>query len=49
MVVKEPIDLNMIERNILTGQYKSPEAFEGDFLKLFRNVEVRKVSSNIYY
>lgn len=39
-LIKEPIDLNTIEKNILTGQYTNVEDFEKDFLKLFDNVEV---------
>ena len=39
-MIKEPIDLNTIEKNILTGQYTNVEDFEKDFLKLFDNVEV---------
>ena len=40
-LIKEPIDLTLIEDKVMTGQYKTLEAFEADFLKLFRNVEVR--------
>ena len=39
-LIEDPIDMNTIERNILTGKYKSVEAFDNDFLKLFKNVEV---------
>ena len=35
--IGEPIDLYTIERNILTGQYKTPEAFDGDLMRLFHN------------
>ena len=35
--VGEPIDLSCIEKNILTGHYKSAEAFDGDVMRLFHN------------
>lgn len=38
--VTEPIDMNTIHKKILTGQYKSVEAYEADFMLLFSNVEV---------
>lgn len=38
-VVEDPIDINSIDSNINTGQYKSMESFENDILKLFRNSE----------
>ena len=50
-MIKEPIDLNTIEKNILTGQYTNVEDFEKDFLKLFDNVEVNcsyRVSDGIF-
>ena len=41
-IVDEPIDLTQIERHILTGKYKTVDAFDADFLRLFRNVEVKE-------
>ncbi|KAG8179697.1 hypothetical protein JTE90_025653 [Oedothorax gibbosus] len=37
--IKLPIDFATIEKNIITGQYKSVDAFEDDFLRLFENAE----------
>ncbi|GFW22367.1 histone-lysine N-methyltransferase ASH1L [Trichonephila clavipes] len=37
--IKFPIDFATIEKNIITGQYKSVDAFEDDFLRLFENAE----------
>lgn len=33
----DPIDLTSIEQNIATGVYKTPNSFDEDFSKLFRN------------
>lgn len=38
--ISEPLDLATIERQILTGHYKTVEAFDADMLKVFRNAEV---------
>ncbi|KAK3604677.1 hypothetical protein CHS0354_009289 [Potamilus streckersoni] len=38
-VIEEPIDLKIIERKILSGQYADLESFEKDFMLLFNNVE----------
>lgn len=35
--VGEPIDLTMIEKNILTGHYTTVEAFDQDIMKIFAN------------
>ncbi|KAF2353483.1 SET domain [Trinorchestia longiramus] len=35
--VGEPIDLTMIEKNILTGTYKTAESFDSDVMRLFHN------------
>ncbi|KAB7505128.1 Histone-lysine N-methyltransferase ASH1L, partial [Armadillidium nasatum] len=35
--VGEPIDLSMIEKNILTGHYTSAETFDEDIMKMFAN------------
>ncbi|XP_069506134.1 histone-lysine N-methyltransferase ASH1L isoform X2 [Ambystoma mexicanum] len=37
--VLDPLDLITIEKQILTGYYKSVEAFDTDMLKVFRNAE----------
>uniref|UniRef100_A0AAY4DKZ7 Histone-lysine N-methyltransferase ASH1L-like n=1 Tax=Denticeps clupeoides TaxID=299321 RepID=A0AAY4DKZ7_9TELE len=37
--VSDPLDLNTIEKQILTGHYKTVEAFDTDMLKVFRNAE----------
>ncbi|XP_059898706.1 histone-lysine N-methyltransferase ASH1L isoform X2 [Gadus macrocephalus] len=37
--VSEPLDLSTIEKQILTGHYKTVEAFDADMLKVFRNAE----------
>ena len=39
--VSDPLDLTTIEKQILTGHYKTVEAFDTDMLKVFRNAEVR--------
>ena len=44
-LIEEPIDLKDIESNILTGQYKTVESFDADFIRLFNNVQV----NNTYY
>ena len=38
--VSDPLDLSTIEKQILTGHYKTVEAFDSDMLKVFRNAEV---------
>lgn len=38
--VTDPLDLSTIEKQILTGHYKTVEAFDADMLKVFRNAEV---------
>lgn len=40
--VSDPLDLSTIEKQILTGHYKTVEAFDTDMLKVFRNAEVSK-------
>lgn len=40
--VSDPLDLSTIEKQILTGHYKTVEAFDTDMLKVFRNAEVRQ-------
>lgn len=35
--LQNPIDLSIIEQNIATGVYKTPNSFDEDFNKLFRN------------
>uniref|UniRef100_A0A8B9HQ03 ASH1 like histone lysine methyltransferase n=1 Tax=Astyanax mexicanus TaxID=7994 RepID=A0A8B9HQ03_ASTMX len=37
--VSDPLDLSTIEKQILTGHYKTVEAFDADMLKVFRNAE----------
>ncbi|NXO99352.1 ASH1L methyltransferase, partial [Certhia brachydactyla] len=37
--ISDPLDLATIEKQILTGYYKTVEAFDGDMLKVFRNAE----------
>ncbi|NWY39644.1 ASH1L methyltransferase, partial [Sylvia atricapilla] len=37
--ISDPLDLATIEKQILTGHYKTVEAFDGDMLKVFRNAE----------
>ncbi|XP_078063854.1 histone-lysine N-methyltransferase ASH1L-like, partial [Mustelus asterias] len=37
--ITDPIDLSSIEKQILTGHYKTVEAFDADMLKVFRNAE----------
>uniref|UniRef100_A0A8C5PI26 ASH1 like histone lysine methyltransferase n=1 Tax=Leptobrachium leishanense TaxID=445787 RepID=A0A8C5PI26_9ANUR len=37
--VSDPLDLLSIEKQILTGYYKTVEAFDADMLKVFRNAE----------
>ena len=41
--ITEPIDMNIIRANILSGQYKTLEAYEADFMLLFNNVEVGRI------
>lgn len=43
--VSDPLDLSTIEKQILTGHYKTVEAFDTDMLKVFRNAEVGKCTS----
>lgn len=38
--ISDPLDLSTIEKQILTGYYKTVEAFDADMLKVFRNAEV---------
>ncbi|XP_058557870.1 histone-lysine N-methyltransferase ASH1L isoform X3 [Neofelis nebulosa] len=37
--ISDPLDLSTVERRILTGHYKTVEAFDADMLKVFRNAE----------
>lgn len=37
--IAEPLDLSTIEKQLLTGYYKTVEAFDADMLKVFRNAE----------
>lgn len=46
--VSDPLDLSTIEKQILTGHYKTVEAFDTDMLKVFRNAEVGFHSDNIF-
>lgn len=43
--VSDPLDLSTIEKQILTGHYKTVEAFDTDMLKVFRNAEVGMCTS----
>lgn len=43
--VSDPLDLSTIEKQILTGHYKTVEAFDTDMLKVFRNAEVSWLAS----
>lgn len=43
--VSDPLDLSTIEKQILTGHYKTVEAFDTDMLKVFRNAEVSVCAS----
>ncbi|XP_013389870.1 histone-lysine N-methyltransferase ASH1L isoform X3 [Lingula anatina] len=38
-MIEDRIDLSTIQNNIFTGRYETVDAFDADFLKLFRNVE----------
>lgn len=38
--IEDPIDMSQIEKKIITGQFTTVKAFDYDFEKLFRNVEV---------
>lgn len=44
--VSDPLDLSTIEKQILTGHYKTVEAFDTDMLKVFRNAEVGRLYLN---
>lgn len=44
--VTDPLDLSTIEKQILTGHYKTVEAFDTDMLKVFRNAEVGRCPIN---
>ncbi|XP_057649360.1 histone-lysine N-methyltransferase ASH1L isoform X2 [Chionomys nivalis] len=37
--ISDPLDLSTIEKQILTGCYKTVDAFDADMLKVFRNAE----------
>lgn len=37
--VTDPLDLSTIDKQILSGHYKTDEAFDADMLKVFRNAE----------
>lgn len=37
--ISDPLDLATIEKQILTGYYKTVESFDSDMLKVFRNTE----------
>ncbi|KAM7318454.1 hypothetical protein ACRRTK_023191 [Alexandromys fortis] len=37
--ISDPLDLSTIEKQILTGYYKTVDAFDADMLKVFRNAE----------
>ena len=39
-MIKNPIDLDVIEKNMLNGKYVDVNAFDEDFFLLFRNVQV---------
>lgn len=43
--IAEPLDLSTIEKQLLTGCYKTVEAFDADMLKVFRNAEVAPSAS----
>lgn len=42
-IVKRPMDLSTVERNIKDGKYKYPEDFENEVLLIFRNCEAYNV------
>lgn len=46
--VSDPLDLSTIEKQILTGHYKTVEAFDTDMLKVFRNAEVSPAALFLY-
>lgn len=46
--VTDPLDLSTIEKQILTGHYKTVEAFDADMLKVFRNAEVSYTSQALF-
>lgn len=45
--VSDPLDLSTIEKQILTGHYKTVEAFDTDMLKVFRNAEVCRCAREV--
>ncbi|XP_006814029.2 histone-lysine N-methyltransferase ASH1L-like [Saccoglossus kowalevskii] len=38
--ISDPIDLNTVEQNIMTGQYKTVDAFDDDIMRVFSNAEL---------
>ncbi|PIK39100.1 putative histone-lysine N-methyltransferase ASH1L-like [Apostichopus japonicus] len=47
--MNRPIDLSTIERNIMKGHYKSVEAFDDDFQRVFKNaMNYHSLSSELY-
>ena len=47
--VSDPLDLSTIEKQILTGHYKTVEAFDTDMLKVFRNAEVGRINDPLLF
>lgn len=45
--MNRPIDLSTIERNIMKGHYKSVEAFDDDFQRVFKNAMVRAKTKSL--
>ena len=39
-MIDDPIDMNTIEKRIVTGAYTTIQEFHADFMRLFKNVEV---------
>ena len=48
-LIEEPIDLSTIEKNILSGHYKSAQGFDRDLKLLFANVEVGVVCAILFW
>ncbi|CAH8475965.1 unnamed protein product [Schistosoma turkestanicum] len=49
VVIKEPIDLRMIARRILSGKYNSMDELEKDFLLLARNAKTFNEPKSVIY
>lgn len=48
-VIKEPIDLETISKNIENGKYKDMETFESDVMRLFSNCKQYNDKDTIFY